>query len=92
LESLQTDHFWGLPATLFGIQFVLNIGWSWLFFGQRRPDLALIEILVLWLSILAMLMVFYRLDRTAGWLLVPDILWVSFAAFLNFSIWSLNRK
>jgi tryptophan-rich sensory protein len=87
-----TGHFWGVPATIFAIQLALNIGWSWLFFGQRRPDLALIEIVLLWLSILAMVIVFSKQDRNAGWLLLPYLLWVSFASVLNFSIWTLNRK
>jgi tryptophan-rich sensory protein len=87
----QTGHFWGVPAIIFAVQLALNIGWSWLFFGQRRPDFALIEIVFLWLSILTMLIVFYRVDRTSGWLLLPYLLWVSFASVLNFSIWTLNR-
>ena len=86
-----TGHFWGVPATIFAVQLALNIGWSWLFFGQRRPDFALMEIVFLWLSILTMLIVFYRVDRTSGWLLLPYLLWVSFASVLNFSIWTLNR-
>ena len=88
----ETGQFWGLPGLLFTVQLVLNIGWSWFFFGQRRPDLAMIEIVFLWLSILGMLIVFARLDRVSGWLLLPYLLWVSFASVLNFSIWILNRR
>lgn len=86
-----TGQFWGAPAAIFGVQFVFNLAWSWLFFAQHRPDWAFLDIVVLWLSIVAMLVTFWRIDRPAGWVLVPYLLWVSFASILNFSIWMLNR-
>lgn len=75
---------------LFGGQLLLNVLWSGVFFGLESPGWALLEIFVLWWSILVTIMAFRRVSRTAAWLLVPYILWVSFAAYLNYSIWALN--
>jgi tryptophan-rich sensory protein len=75
---------------LFLLQWLLNTLWTPLFFGMHRPGLAFAEIVVLW-SVLAMtLVVFWRVRIAAGVLLVPYLAWVSFAAFLNFTIWRLN--
>lgn len=71
-------------------QLVLNTLWSIIFFGLHSPGGALIEIAFLWLSILITIVVFARISKPAAWLLVPYILWVSFAAYLNLSIWILN--
>ncbi|MBC2604116.1 TspO/MBR family protein [Puniceicoccus vermicola] len=75
---------------LHGIQLGLNALWSILFFGLRRPDLALIEIFVLLLFLLALQVRLFRIDHTAGWLWSPYLAWVSFATTLNFAIWHLN--
>jgi tryptophan-rich sensory protein len=75
---------------VFGIQMLLNIAWSFLFFGLRSPLLGLIEIVVLWSAILYTIILFYRISKTASYLLIPYILWVSFAAILNFAIFLLN--
>lgn len=73
---------------LFGINFVLNIFWSVLYFGLKNPFYAFIEIFVLWISIISMVYVSYKIDKKAGWLLVPYLLWVSFAIILNYlSVW-----
>lgn len=77
--------------TAFAVQLVLNGLWSILFFGLRSPGLALIEIVVLWLAIAATAVLFWRVATVAGALIVPYLLWVSFAAVLNASIWWLNR-
>lgn len=77
-------------AAIFGIQLALNILWSYLFFGLQNPFYALIEIFVLWLAILAAIIAFNKIDKKAAYLLLPYILWVSFAAFLNFSLWKMN--
>jgi len=69
---------------------VLNGLWSVLFFGWHRPDLALIEIVFLWSAILATMLAFRRVVPLATRLLVPYLLWVSFAAVLNFTIWRMN--
>ena len=71
-------------------QLVLNGAWSWLFFGLHRPAWALIEILCLWVAIVATMIAFFRRDRIAGWLLVPYLAWVSFASVLNYTLWQLN--
>jgi tryptophan-rich sensory protein len=75
---------------IFGIQLILNILWSILFFGLQNPLLAFIEIIILWLAILFTILVFYRIKKSAAYLLIPYILWVSFAAILNFFLWRLN--
>lgn len=72
-------------------QLILNTLWSIIFFGLHSPVGAFIEIIFLWLAILATIIAFARISRTAAWLLIPYILWVSFAGYLNLSIWSLNR-
>ena len=73
------------------MQLVLNAAWSPIFFGMRRPDLAFVEIVMLWSSILATIATFYSLSAAAAWLLVPYLAWVTFAGVLNFTIWRLNR-
>jgi len=75
---------------IFGIQLFLNILWSVLFFGLHLPFAAFIEIIFLWLAILASIVTFYRVSATASLLLIPYILWVSFASVLNFYLWRLN--
>jgi translocator protein len=74
----------------FGIQMVLNAFWSIIFFGLHSPGGALLEMIFLWLAILATIIVFAKISRPAAWLLVPYILWVSFAGYLNYLIWTLN--
>ena len=78
-------------ALAFGANAILNIAWSWLFFRLRRPDWAFIEVIVFWLSIAVLIFVCARIDSRAGWLLVPYIVWVSIAAYLNLTIVRLNR-
>lgn len=80
-----------LALGVFGGQLVLNALWSWLFFGRHRPDLALLDIALLWGAILAVVILFGRVDRWAGWLQLPYLAWVTFAAALNGAIWWLNR-
>lgn len=79
-----------LALTLFILQLGLNVFWSYLFFGIHRPDLAMLEIIILWIFILLTTIVFIRIDKLAGILLLPYLLWVSFAIFLNYSIVTLN--
>lgn len=71
-------------------QLALNVGWSWLFFGLRNPPLAFLELLALWLAILATIVATARVDRPAAWLLAPYLLWVSYAGALNATIARLN--
>ena len=75
---------------LFFIQLILNAFWSVAFFGLKSPFLGLINILLLWASILFTIQHFLKISRTAAVLLLPYVLWVSFAAVLNFSFWILN--
>ena len=75
---------------IFGIQLALNTFWSIIFFGFQNPGLAFFEIWILWAAILANIIVFYRINRWAGYLLLPYLGWVSFAIYLNYSIWRLN--
>jgi tryptophan-rich sensory protein len=81
----------GLALALFLVQLALNAAWSWLFFGLRRPGLALIEIGVMWLAILATLLAFWRVRPLAGVLLIPYLAWVSLATALNFELWRGNQ-
>jgi len=74
----------------FLVQLILNVLWSALFFGLRSPLLGAIEIVALWAAILLTIIYFFRISKTAGWLLIPYILWVTFAAILNFSVLILN--
>jgi tryptophan-rich sensory protein len=74
----------------FGINLVLNIGWSVLFFRLQRPDFALGGICMLWLSIAALIFLVWPWSRLASLLLAPYLAWVGFAAFLNLTIVQLN--
>lgn len=75
---------------IFGIQYFLNILWSFIFFGLHLPGLAFFEILALWFAIIWTIVNFYRISKLAAYLLLPYVLWVSFAAYLNYVIWILN--
>lgn len=75
---------------IFGVQLFLNAIWSIIFFGLHNPFWAFIEIIVLWLAIVWTIVVFYRISKPAAYLLLPYILWVSFAGYLNYSIWMIN--
>lgn len=75
----------------FVIQLALNALWSILFFGLKNPMLAGIEIILLWLMIYETYIKFGKIDKIAGYLFIPYLLWVSFASVLNISIWWLNR-
>lgn len=75
---------------IFAVQLVVNVLWSGAFFGLQSPLAGLVVIAVLWVLILLTVVKFWPISRGAALLLVPYILWVSFAAFLNFTIWSLN--
>ncbi len=75
---------------IFGVQMAFNFLWSIIFFGMHSPLLAFAEIILLWTAILVTIICFYRISRTAAYLMIPYLLWVSFAALLNFSIIQLN--
>jgi translocator protein len=81
-----------LPLGVYAVHLLVNAAWSWLFFGRRRMDLALVDVTLLWLSIVAMILLFRPISATAAWLLVPYLVWVSFAAFLNWTMMRLNPR
>ena len=76
--------------SIFIVQLILNVVWSCLFFGLHSPFLAFLEITILWFFILFTIYKFWRIDKISSLLLVPYILWVTFASFPNFYIWKLN--
>ncbi len=79
------------PALIaYTVQLILNLGWSAVFFGLHQIGAALIEIGILWLAILTTAILFARADRLAGVMLVPYLVWTSFAAALNYAFWTLN--
>ncbi len=80
-----------IALTFFFVQLILNSLWSILFFGLQNPLLAFIEIIILWIAILMTIIKFHKISKAASYLLIPYILWVSFASILNLSIYLLNR-
>ena len=89
-DAAATPGARGLVIGLFAVNVVLNAAWSWLFFTRKRPDWALIEVGMLWLSIVALIVGLWRLTSTASLLLLPYLVWVSFASLLNATIVRLN--
>ena len=79
-----------LPVLVYAVQLALNALWSFCFFGLRRPGLALLDMSALWLAILLTILVFQPVSALAAALLLPYLLWVSFAWCLNLAIWRLN--
>ena len=79
------------PIVVFAVQLAFNAVWTPLFFGLHRPGTALVDIVLLWLALLATVWLFFRRRAIAGLLLVPYLLWVSFAVALNLAIWRLNE-
>jgi tryptophan-rich sensory protein len=84
-----TSHV-SVALALFVLQLLLNAAWSPIFFGCRNPALAFAEIVALWIAIVATASSFFRISRPAGWLMVPYLVWVTFAAVLNGFIWRMN--
>lgn len=78
-------------TALFALQFALNLSWTPLFFGLHSPGLAFVDICLLWIALLTTMLVFGRVRPLAGYLLLPYLLWVSFALVLNGTIWLMNR-
>ena len=78
--------------TLFLGQLMLNALWSWLFFAWHLGAMAFVDIVLLWISIVATLIAFWRIRPLAGLLLIPYLLWVSFATALSYSVWRLNPQ
>jgi tryptophan-rich sensory protein len=78
------------PLLMFAVQLVLNMAWSGLFFRLHHPGAAFVEIMLLWLAIAVTILMFWPINALAGWLMVPYVLWVTFASALNFRIWRMN--
>ncbi|NBC97079.1 MAG: sensory protein TspO [Deinococcus-Thermus bacterium] len=79
-----------LPLAVYVVQLVLNAGWSAVFFGMKKPGLAFVEVLTLWLSIALTMILFWPISKTAALLLAPYLLWVTIASALNFQVWRMN--
>jgi len=79
-----------VALAVFAVHFAMNLAWSAVFFGQQAIFAGLVVIVLLWLLIVATIAVFARVDRRAALLLVPYLLWVGFATYLNYRFWVLN--
>ena len=75
---------------IFGVQFFLNVIWSFLFFGLRSPLLGFIDIIILWVAIMVTIGAFYRVKKSAAYFLIPYIAWVTLASALNGAIYFMN--
>lgn len=75
---------------LFYIQLILNTAWTFIFFGLHSPFWGFVEIIALWIMIIVCIIEFGKISRAAAYLLVPYLLWVSFASILTFSVWRMN--
>lgn len=89
-QKRGTDKMVWPAIIIFLVHLGVNALWSIIFFGLKNPGWAFLEIIVLWLMIVISMILFYRIDKVACWLLLPYLLWVSFASVLNYSIWKLN--
>lgn len=89
-KSNTNKKYYKIGIKLFILQLVLNALWSILFFGLQSPFFALLEIILLWISILMTMYYFSKISKTAMYLLVPYLLWVSFASILNLAIYLIN--
>jgi len=79
-----------IALIVFGVQLALNVLWSFLFFGMESPLLGLVDIVLLWIMIAVTIVLFYQIRKSAAYLLLPYIVWVSIATALNYSIYVLN--
>ncbi len=76
--------------SLFVLQLILNLAWCFIFFGAKRFDIALIELIVMFATVIAMTITFLKIDKTAGMIQIPYILWLCFAMYLNYGVMRLN--
>lgn len=77
--------------TVYAAQLIVNFFWTIIFFRLELRGLALVWLIFLWILIVITAVKFYRINKTAGYLMVPYLLWVSFAAVLNYAVWQLNK-
>ena len=80
-----------IAFTVYGLHMILNFAWSPIFFGLRRIDWAFFEIILFWLTLVATIFLFYGINPTAAYLLLPYLVWATFAGALNFAVWQLNK-
>ena len=90
LKENLNDNTVKIGIAIFSFQLILNIGWSFLFFSLQNILYALFEIIILWFAILLTISQFWKINKKSSYLLIPYLLWVTFAAILNFAIWRLN--
>ncbi len=90
VEAAEPSPARSAGLNLFIAQLIVNFFWSPIFFNARAYGLALLWLLMLWVLVLAMILSFRKVDRAAAWLQVPYLLWLTFAAYLNFGVWQLN--
>lgn len=99
LMGVSAARIYGTPASpdrtralrIFAVQLAFNFFWSIIFFNFQNFGFAFLWLMALWVLILWMIFAFRKVDRLAAWLQVPYVLWVTFAAYLNFGVWMLNR-
>jgi len=89
-KNNKDEEIYKIGIYIFSGQMILNIIWSYLFFGLRNPGVAFFEMIVLLIFIILNVIFFFKINKLAGYLMIPYILWVCFALVLNFSIWRLN--
>ena len=82
----------GTALTFFVIQLILNFIWTPLFFGAKKLGWGFVEIIFMWVFIVLSIVYFFQVVPLAGWLMLPYLAWVSFASFLNFTLWKLNKN
>ena len=80
-----------LAFAIFGAHLVLNFSWSVIFFGLKRMDWAFYEIVLFWLTLVATIVLFYEITRIAAYLLLPYLVWATFAGALNYAVWQKNK-
>ena len=91
VKIAKTNKNKNIAYQIFGIQLFLNLVWSYLFFNFQKPSLALLEIVILWAAIFLTYLEFRKISQLASRLLIPYLLWVSFASYLNLMIVLLNK-
>jgi benzodiazapine receptor len=99
LMGISAALIWKAPSSpertrslvIFALQLIVNFFWSPIFFNMMAFGFAFIWIMLLWVLILLMILAFRKVDKTAAWLQVPYFIWVTFAAYLNYAVWMLNK-
>lgn len=89
-QKMESNSLAKTSLIVFFIHLIFNLTWTLAFFGLRNPFLAFVNIIVLLIFIVVLIFLFYKIDKIASFLLIPYLLWVSFATILNFSIWKIN--